>query len=76
MFYFYFYFSFIEQNYRFSPEELRVIAECESEAFRYRSLPWSFGLGTATLLAVKNGIFRVRKKEPEIFDGIFSELLI
>lgn len=53
-------FHWNEQNYRFSPEELRVIAECESEAFRYRSLPWSFGLGTATLLAVKNGVFQVR----------------
>lgn len=55
--------SLLQQNYRFSPEELRVIAECETEAFRYRSLPWSLGLGTATLLAVKNGIFQVRKNE-------------
>lgn len=52
-----------QQNYRFSSEELRVIAECESEAFRYRSLPFSFGLGTATLLAVKNGVLKVRKRK-------------
>lgn len=47
------------QNYRFSPEELRVIAECESESFYYRSLPFSLGLGTATFLGVKNGVLKV-----------------
>lgn len=49
-------------NYRFSPEELRVIRECESEAFRYRSLPFSVGLGTATLLAVKNGVLKANPR--------------
>ncbi|XP_055320092.1 OCIA domain-containing protein 1 [Sitodiplosis mosellana] len=45
-------------NYRFSAEELRVIAECERESFYSRSLPFSIGLGTAAFLGVKNGYLK------------------
>lgn len=47
------------QNYRFSPDELRVIKECELESFYNRSLPFGLGLGTASFLAVRNGYLKV-----------------
>ncbi|XP_031641006.1 OCIA domain-containing protein 1-like [Contarinia nasturtii] len=45
-------------NYEYSPEELRAIRECGSEAFYYRSLPFSLGIGTTVYMAVKNGYLK------------------
>lgn len=66
------------QNYRFSQEELQVIAECESEAFYNRSLPLSLALGAGSYLGVKNGIFKVvtndcHSKQNKLIKCVFSQ---
>jgi len=45
-------------NYRFSPEELRAIGECEVEAFYARCVPFGFTLGMAAFIGVKKGILK------------------
>ncbi|XP_068618294.1 OCIA domain-containing protein 1 isoform X2 [Battus philenor] len=41
--------------YKFSPDELRVLAECNSESFLQRSLPFGTFLGLGTYAAVNSG---------------------
>lgn len=41
--------------YKFTPEELRVLKECNSESFFQRCLPFSTIFGAATYYAVKTG---------------------
>lgn len=54
------------QNYQFSPEELRVLRECEVESFYQRSLPLGFGMGLGAFLGVRNGILKVSKFQQKI----------
>lgn len=42
-------------NFQFSPEELRVLKECDSEALIQRSIPLSTGFGVMTWAAVQRG---------------------
>ncbi|CAG4984576.1 unnamed protein product [Parnassius apollo] len=42
-------------QYRFSPDELRVLAECNTESFLQRSLPFGTIFGLGTYLAVQKG---------------------
>lgn len=44
--------------YKFSPEELRVLRECNKESFYKRCLPISAFLATSTYLGVKNGFLK------------------
>lgn len=48
--------------YKFSPEELRVLRECNKESFYQRCLPFSAFLATSTYLGVKNGFLRPNVK--------------
>lgn len=50
------------QPYQLSPEEIRVLKECNSESFYKRCLPISTFLGTSTFLGVKNGFLRSNAK--------------
>nr|NP_001299116.1 OCIA domain-containing protein 1 [Papilio xuthus]BAM18551.1 conserved hypothetical protein [Papilio xuthus] len=45
-------------QYKFSPEELKVISECNNESFFKRSLPLGTMLGLGTYAAVQNGHLR------------------
>jgi hypothetical protein len=42
-------------HYKFSPEEIRVIKECNRESFYQRCLPLSALLGFSTYYGVKSG---------------------
>lgn len=44
-----------QMNYQFSPEEIRVLKECDSEALVQRSIPLSTGFGILTWAAVQRG---------------------
>lgn len=50
---------FPQANYQFSPDELRVLKECNTEAFFQRSLPFGTGFGVAAYFGVKHGYFKV-----------------
>lgn len=43
-------------GYQFSQDELRVLRECNSESFWYRSLPIGTSMGVATWVAVQRGM--------------------
>ena len=45
-----------------SKEEQRILAECRSEAYFYRSLPLSVVLGSATIYAVKTGLLSASQR--------------
>jgi len=45
-------------NYKFSAEEVRVLKECNSESFYYRSLPISSALMVSAHLAVRAGYLK------------------
>ncbi|CAH2035804.1 unnamed protein product, partial [Iphiclides podalirius] len=42
-------------QYKFTPDELRVLAECNNESFYQRSLPFGTFLGLGTYVAVQQG---------------------
>ncbi|XP_032786650.2 OCIA domain-containing protein 1 [Daphnia magna] len=44
--------------YKFSPEELRVLKECNYESFYFRSLPMGTALGTLAYYGVKSGYLK------------------
>ncbi|XP_044271777.1 OCIA domain-containing protein 1 [Tribolium madens] len=46
------------QSYKFSPEEVRVIKECNRESFYQRCLPLGAILGVSTYYGVKTGYLR------------------
>ncbi|XP_026742239.1 OCIA domain-containing protein 1-like [Trichoplusia ni] len=48
----------IPSEYRFSPEELIVLGECNRESFIQRSMPLGTAFGVATYLAVQKGHLR------------------
>lgn len=43
-------------GHNFTTEELRVLRECNSESFWYRSLPIGSALGVGTWLAIQRGV--------------------
>lgn len=47
------------ENYQFSPEELRVIKQCDVESLIQRSIPIGTGFGLAAYYAVKGGYLKV-----------------
>ena len=47
-----------QQRQQLSPEEVKVLQECQSESFWRRSLPLSGLLGAAAHLAVQRGVLR------------------
>lgn len=49
----------VTQDYRFTPDEMRVIKECESEAVYKRCIPFGFTAGMTAYLAVQRGFLRV-----------------
>jgi Ovarian carcinoma immunoreactive antigen (OCIA) len=57
----------MQANYQFSPEELRVLRECNRESFFQRSMPIGTGLGLGAWWAVKNGYLKVGAKS---FQGL------
>lgn len=48
------------QGYQFSPEEMRVLQECNRESFFQRSLPLGTMFGVGAYLGVKQGFLSVR----------------
>lgn len=52
----------VQQAYKFSPEELRVLRECNKESFYKRCLPFSAFLASSTFLGVKNGFLKPSAK--------------
>lgn len=46
------------QPYKLSPDEMRVLKECNTESFFKRCLPFSAFLATSTYLGVKNGFLK------------------
>lgn len=46
-------------GYHFSPEEMKVLAECNRESFFQRSLPLGTMFGVGAYLGVKQGFFAV-----------------
>lgn len=46
-------------GYQFSPEEMKVLAECNRESFFQRSLPLGTMFGVGAYLGVKQGFFSV-----------------
>ncbi|XP_058460012.1 OCIA domain-containing protein 1 [Malaya genurostris] len=60
-------------NYQFSPEELKVLQECNREAFFQRSLPFGTMCGIGTWYAVQRGFFKASARfgaGPKVFVGI------
>lgn len=53
---------FPQTPYRFSPEELRVLQQCNRESFYQRSLPIATILGVGTYYGVKSGYFKPNVK--------------
>ncbi|KAJ3635075.1 hypothetical protein MTP99_008009 [Tenebrio molitor] len=49
-------------HYKFSPEEIRVIKECNRESFYQRCLPLSALLGFSTYYGVKSGYLRANPR--------------
>lgn len=49
---------FPQTPYRFSPDELRVLQQCNRESFYQRSLPLATILGVGTYYCVKNGYLK------------------
>jgi len=47
-----------QQGYQFSPEELRVLRECNRDSFYQRCVPFGTLGGVATYLAIKSGYLR------------------
>ncbi|XP_073949957.1 OCIA domain-containing protein asrij isoform X2 [Choristoneura fumiferana] len=44
--------------YKFSPDEVRVMAQCNRESFYQRSLPLSTAFGVGTYMALQKGYFK------------------
>ncbi|XP_058830770.1 OCIA domain-containing protein 1 [Topomyia yanbarensis] len=60
-------------NYKFSPEELKVLQECNREAFFQRSLPFGTICGIGTWYAVQRGYLKASQRfgaGPKVFIGI------
>lgn len=60
-------------NYQFSPEELKVLQECNREAFFQRSLPLGTVFGLGTYYAIQRGILKPGARfgaGPKVFIGV------
>ncbi|XP_053689220.1 OCIA domain-containing protein 1 [Sabethes cyaneus] len=60
-------------NYQFSPEELKVLQECNREAFYQRSIPFGTVCGLSTWYAVQKGFLKPSARfgaGPKMFVGI------
>lgn len=60
-------------NYQFSPEELKVLQECNRESFFQRSIPFGTTCGVATWFAIQKGFLSAAGKfgpTPKILAGI------
>uniref|UniRef100_A0A8D8H2Q6 OCIA domain-containing protein 1 n=1 Tax=Culex pipiens TaxID=7175 RepID=A0A8D8H2Q6_CULPI len=60
-------------NYQFSPEELKVLQECNREAFFQRSLPLGTVFGLGTYYAVQRGLLKAGARfgaGPKVFIGV------
>ncbi|XP_062549547.1 OCIA domain-containing protein 1 [Armigeres subalbatus] len=60
-------------NFQFSPEELKVLQECNREAFFQRSIPLGTCFGLGTYYAIQRGFFKPSPRfgaGPKVFVGI------